>query len=263
MDKTEINIFLVLSFAIMLIFIIGLIYFVYQYQKRRIIYQKELAEEKVKLQQAQLEKKDAIIEERGRIIADLHDEIGGGLSSIRLITELALQRKTGERELISKISETSKELAQKMSEIVWTLNYKNDSLEGLIGYIRSYIMQTLEDVNINCKANVTSLSEDVIVDGNHRRDIFLIVKEICNNIIKHSHAKNASLQITIEGDVLVICLQDDGVGFDVQNTRPGSFGLSGLKKRVARLKGTIEWSTEKGTSVSIKLPMQNLYALND
>jgi signal transduction histidine kinase len=251
--------YLIIGISIFMLFLIGLFLIIITIsKKRKILHLQEIANEKIKVQQAQLEKKDAIIKERERIIADLHDEIGGGLSTIKLMTELALLQNTIEEKLVKNISDKSKDLAHKMNEIVWTLNHKNDSLQGLYGYIRQYMMQTLDDMQIQAKANIEEPTDNILIDGNKRRSLFLIAKEITNNIIKHSKANNANINISIINGILIIIVADDGIGFDITKIKTTGFGLSGLTKRVENLNGKINWESINGTKVTIKIPLHNL-----
>src|SRR5262249_45451149 len=95
---------------------------------------------KLKQQRIQFEKQKAIESERLRISSDLHDDLGGGLSTIHLMTEMMRTpgMTTNNEKYLQNISEKSQELVQSMNEIVWSLNNNNDNLPGMISYIREY-----------------------------------------------------------------------------------------------------------------------------
>ena len=98
-----------------------------------------------------LEKQSAIIQERKRISADLHDDIGTGLSKISLLSELVRsQAKTpAAKKEAEKIADTSKELLQSIGEIIWALNANNDHLENLVAYIRRYAAEYFENSGVD------------------------------------------------------------------------------------------------------------------
>jgi signal transduction histidine kinase len=195
-------------------------------------------------------------EERQRISLELHDEVGGGLSTIHLLSELTLAGSKNGKNLET-ISRNSKELVQKMNEIVWALNIKNDNLQGLIGYIRQYVVHTLDEVGIEAKTNVSSNIPEIAIDGRNRREAFLIMKELVNNVIKHSHAKKIQLEMKVDNNSFECSLQDDGVGFDVDAIKANSFGVIGIMDRAAKLKGTINWYKNNGTIVKLRIPLDN------
>jgi signal transduction histidine kinase len=106
-----------------------------------------------------LEQQQAIISERKRISADLHDDVGSGLSRIMLLTELVKnEAKTPEmKKEAEKIAAISKELSANISEIIWALNANNDYLESLVAYIRRYAAEFFDGSAVNIK--ITSTGE--------------------------------------------------------------------------------------------------------
>ena len=139
-------------------------------------------------QKSQFLRQQAVEQERSRISAELHDDIGGGLTAIRLLSEMNLEKNGDDstRKYLEKISSSSNELIQKMNEIVWAMNINNDNLQSLISYTRQYAVSYLDDLDIKCEVEITENIPDIIVTGNNRRSVFLLVKEALNNIAKHS-----------------------------------------------------------------------------
>ena len=113
----------------------------------------------------ELEKNLAILqskqEERTRISADLHDDLGAGLTSIRLYSELAKERGLQNSPEITKISSLSNQLINRMNAIIWTMDQTNDSLVNLLCYLRKTVIEYLEntgiDLNINNPGEVPNL----------------------------------------------------------------------------------------------------------
>ncbi len=78
---------------------------------------------------------------RDRISADMHDELGSGMTAIRLMSEIAKNKmKENTPREIEKISESADDVLNKMNAIIWTMNSGNDTVDNLVSYIRSYAL---------------------------------------------------------------------------------------------------------------------------
>ena len=133
-----------------------------------------------------LEKQKAIVQERQRISADLHDDVGSGLSRIALLSEmLKTQAKTPEnRKEAEKISGIALEVSSNISEIIWALNSNNDYLENMVAYIRRYAAEYFENSPVKLKIITPGKILQTPINGEHRRNIFYTVKEALHNIIE-------------------------------------------------------------------------------
>jgi signal transduction histidine kinase len=214
--------------------------------------------EKLKKQMRELEKLKAIEKERTRIATDMHDDLGAGLSRIKFLSEtigIKKQQQQPFEEDIIKIREYSHEMIDKMGEIVWALNEKNDSLNDLISYIRGYAANYLSQNGIICKIEVPDNFPTSFVSGEFRRNVYLTIKEALHNIVKHSQA--SSVKITIQvNDNLAITIADNGIGLDKKNIRPFSNGLTNMQNRIKEIKGDFTILNENGTTVKIVAPLQ-------
>jgi len=215
--------------------------------------------QRLEKQRILFEGEQAVEKERSRISAELHDDIGGGLTAIRLMSEMLKERSTEEssRIFISKISASSNELVQKMNEIVWAMNINNDNLQSLISYTREFAVSYLDDLNIQCRVELPENIPDIPISGSNRRDIFLLVKEALNNVVKHAQATEVIMKIKIS-DLLFIEITDNGKGFNPLQTRSGSNGLQNMQFRVKRLHGEMQFKFDYGTSVSFEVPIMKL-----
>jgi signal transduction histidine kinase/ligand-binding sensor domain-containing protein len=212
---------------------------------------------KLEQQRVVLEKQQAIEKERTRIATDMHDDLGAGLSRIKFLSEtigLKKQMQQPIEEDISKIREYSHEMIDKMGEIVWALNEKNDSLSDLLSYTRSYAAEYLSQNGINCVVNLPDHLPSVFVSGEFRRNIFLAVKEILHNVVKHSQANNVTISIHIDHD-LALSIKDDGTGFEPANIRPYNNGLPNIEKRMKDMNGKMEIQSTEGTTVYLRAPL--------
>ncbi len=212
-------------------------------------YQRKLDKERT-----DLERKQAIEKERTRIATDMHDDFGASLSRIKFLSE-KLQIGNPDAESnhkdLEKISVYSDEMAEKMGEIVWALNKRYDSTGDLLSFCRAYASEYLADKPIQLHFHETTIPE-MQLNGEIRRNIFLVMKEALHNIVQHAGATQIWLDIRFDGDLQMI-IRDDGTGFDPEHVRPFSNGLSNMKKRIEDIGGTISFETNPGTCITVRV----------
>ncbi len=191
-------------------------------------------------------------EERNRISADMHDDLGAGMTSIRLYSELA-KAKAGDKILpeIEKISSFADDLINKMNAIIWSMSSQNDSLGNMVAYIRSYSIEYLDGTGIKPRISIPESLPNLIVIGTIRRNIFLVIKEALQNIVKHSNATEVVITLSKEAEGLSLTIHDNGKGIELDNVRPFSNGLKNMKNRMNDL--GLEFSIERNAGTLIRL----------
>ncbi len=225
------------------IIICSIITLVRSYYKRKL--QKRLAI---------LEKQQAIEKERTRIATDMHDDFGANLSRIKFLSEKIKIQSSNDLLTtdLEKISSYSDEMSEKMNEIVWALNQKNDTLGDLLAFSRSYAAEYLQPYNIQLEFG--NANPEIIIPGEYRRNIFLVIKESLHNVVKHSKANKVSINFTFNNQLHII-ISDNGKGIDFDNVRQFSNGLENMKKRIESIAGTINIQNSNGTLIDIKIPI--------
>jgi signal transduction histidine kinase len=236
-------------------FILGL---TYKNRKELIATTQEGEAMKLEAEKKEFEAKLAVIkaqqEERNRISADMHDDLGSGMTAIRLYSELAKKKidvtKVPE---LDKISSFANELLNKMNAIIWTMSSSNDSMGNLIAYIRSYTLEYFENTGIDCRFTTPEHIPPVEVTGEKRRNIFLTVKETLNNILKHSGASKVHIEFRLqeEEDGLTLLIQDNGKGIDLENVRAFGNGLKNMRKRMQSSDCSFDIENNGGTLVTL------------
>lgn len=208
--------------------------------------------QQIRKKEAELEKQRLIAQERTRIATDMHDDFGANLSRIKFLSEKLQLNKPGDESLgkdLHKISIYSDEMAEKMNEIVWALNQRYDSLEDLVSFSRAWASEYLQDKNI--KLNFFSDTiKDRKIQGEVRRNIFLIIKEALHNAVKHAGA--SAITIHFEDDEkLKVTIADNGKGINFSAIRPFANGLENMKKRMETIGGELLISNNNGTQIEI------------
>ena len=103
---------------------------------------------------------------------------------------------------------------------------------------------------INCKVQIHPEDEINNISNDLKFNVYRILQNLAANIIKHSKAKNASLQVIGHEDHLTIIVEDDGVGFNPNNTNAG-VGLDIIEKRALLFDGKVEIDSKKGSGSTI------------
>lgn len=220
--------------------------------------QKEAIERlKLENEKKELEKTLAIassrVDERNRIAKEIHDDIGSGLTSIRLLSEIALVKADNKNEL-NKISANANELVNNLNEIIWSINSKNDTLPNLMAYIRSHMVDYLEPYNIRLSINIPQNIPSVELSGEKRRNIFMVIKECFTNIIKHANATAVDFTVRVK-DEIIFTITDNGKGFNDQDILPFKNGIRNMKERIEHVGGKMEISGKNGTAITVKIPL--------
>ncbi len=199
----------------------------------------------------ELEKQMAVLaaqqDERERISADMHDELGSGVTAIRLMSEI-VKTKMKESTLpeIDKISHSANDLITKMNTIIWTMSSSNDTVENLVTYIRTYAVEFFENTNIECRFNMPDSFQKIELSGERRRNIFLAVKEAMNNVLKHAKATEVRIDIQVK-DKLIITIADNGLGIDMEKIRRFGNGLKNMQSRLENINGRFNIQNDQGT----------------
>ncbi|MFM2393021.1 MAG: hypothetical protein RLZZ546_1003, partial [Bacteroidota bacterium] len=191
---------------------------------------------------------------RHNIARNLHDDLGSNLSNIKIISEIeAAKNKHKDNEAFSHIAEKTKAMMSSISDIVWSINPNNDTLDEIIQKIQTFSIDTIEKMDINLFFDIPENLPKLNLPIDYRGHIYLISKEAINNIAKYSKAKNVYFTIKLEGKLLFLSFKDDGIGFDEATIKKGN-GLRNMKARVHEMKGSMDiQSSHNGTNVTFKI----------
>jgi signal transduction histidine kinase len=196
-------------------------------------------------------------EERKRISRELHDETGQALMVIRLYLGM----------MESGI--TARNVRGKIRETVEVVDRTIEGIRRIIGKLSPLVLQELGLVaairkeakdfarNTGVKARVL-ISEDVgrLAPGTEQA-IYRVVQEALHNVAKHAQAKNVTVHLMREDRQVQMIVEDDGIGIQAKaNSRDQSFGLAGIKERIAMLGGVsrVISARGKGTRIEINVP---------
>jgi signal transduction histidine kinase len=122
--------------------------------------------------------------------------------------------------------------------------------EAISQYCFSMRKPSLLDINVQTYGDLDN------ADLSFRLTIYRMVQELLHNVIKHSHATIALVQVIKNNDIIGITVEDNGIG--IANDTDHGMGLNNLQQRVQDLGGKISITTasNKGTSITIELPIK-------
>jgi PAS domain S-box-containing protein len=199
---------------------------------------------------------------RRRIATDLHDDIGSSLTRISLLSEVVQRQinanKVPPTESLASIANLSRELVDSMSDIVWAINPNNDHLNDLTQRMRAFASDIFTSREIDFHFQAPGIEEDIEVGANFRRELFLLLKEAINNIVRHSECSHAYIEFRAEADRLFLKIRDNGRGFNVSRNGNGH-GLASMRERTEALCGELEIRSRKGegTTLIFAIPLVN------
>jgi two-component system NarL family sensor kinase len=214
--------------------------------------ERELQQEKTKRVSVVM---DALENERERLSRDLHDSLGQSLIALKLRLENI------EPDYISKDNSIIEEAKTDIDSIIHEIrNMSNDLMPsvlkefGITTAIRNMCHELSTLLNFEIDLNIDI--KDVKLSQKESIYIYRIIQEGLSNIIKHSKANSAGIELSYTNDLIQITIKDDGIGFqmDSSNSSNGN-GLYYMKERVNLLNGSFKINSElnKGTKITITI----------
>ncbi len=194
--------------------------------------------------------------ERNRIASEMHDELGGGLTSIRLLSQKMLstknQNQNQNQHALKKVEKYSTELVDNMRSIVWSMDSAHNSLGETTTYFQHYIDDVLENGGIEAEYEIDIANADLELSSTIRRNLYLIIKEILTNVLKHSKATKVRTSM-IQDEDLIIEIGDNGIGLNESSSSHFGNGIRNIRRRIEDINGEIDIQSQEGTRITIKL----------
>ena len=202
---------------------------------------------------------NAFEKEKERICQDLHDEIGSMLTAQKLLIETITPASKHDQDVIDKVISYCDNATNKIRSLSVGLIPTVLKEKGLAIAIEQYIHNLANDTPFQITYNIDYLPPLKLQESLH---IYRIVQEIIHNTLKHANAKNLSISLTDEDDILLLSTIDDGVGFassDASSFELG-YGLANINNRVQSLNATLHIFTSpgKGCRFSFEIPLTPL-----
>lgn len=214
-----------------------------------------LYEENIRQLETRLSEEKRHAEEKEKTLKDLHDGIGGIITNISLLADLA-QKASSISDIkmrLTTISELSREGLSEIRSFMSTLDVKERNWHMLIAELRRIGSNLLEPYGI------PFFMEDNVSDMNGQPcsllslNLFRIYREALTNIIKHARAQAINIMVKVNPEKLVLSVRDDGIGCGEVKGR--GRGLSNMKARAEEIGGKLTVTVDKGTCVCLEVPL--------
>jgi len=242
---------------VVVVLITGLFFFVIIYQRKMIKNQVQLRRLE-DVQQQELLK--AVIEtqetERKRLAEDLHDSVGQVLSAIKLKLHRLdkLNEVEGVNELLIDTRKLTDECIQEIRNIIHNVLPPVLTDFGLIDALKA--LCTKMDENTSIQVTFSKKLDDMRFPSQIELTLYRIAQELFGNAVKHSEATSIHVDLSKQGNTLVMSFRDNGKGFDIDSVKHG-FGLKNLRSRASLINGKIDIYSKpsSGTVTTINVPL--------
>jgi PAS domain S-box-containing protein len=187
--------------------------------------------------------------ERNRIGQELHDNVNQILIGTKLYLELAVKDGEASKELIT----SSLELIDRAIEEMRALSKSQVTpIRGID--LEELIYSLLDKLNAGSiiKTKVTYAIKSLLIEDDLKLNIYRIIQEQINNILKHANALQIIISLKDDEKFIYISIEDDGVGFDPEKKRTG-IGLSNILNRIESFNGELQINTSPGNGCTLKI----------
>ncbi|MBL0071906.1 MAG: hypothetical protein IPP34_08860 [Bacteroidetes bacterium] len=209
-----------------------------------------------------MEKKSALNHERNRISADMHDDVGSDLSKISISIDFSKHHMDAADPAfaqLDKISGYAYAARKKMDDIIWALNPENDNVANLVAYLNKYGLDYFSDTSITFRLiNEIPGDHNLVFNAKQRRNIFLIVKELCTNTFKHSGASNFAITFKMDRNHLILSTNDDGKGIPNDQSGSRGNGMQNIRKRASEINCTMKMESLGGKGTKYQFVFKNI-----
>lgn len=216
---------------------------------------RQVSTRRLALRLALAERQAAVERERARISRDMHDDLGARLTKIAFFTELAERHRDtpAAAEHLHSVARMAREAARALNEMVWAVKPANDTLANLAGFLCQYATEYLDETPMRLRLDFPRSVPARPLTAEVRHELFLVVKEALNNVVKHARAGEVLLRLTTEADGFSIVVADDGVGLPAAGARTGGNGLANMRRRLEHVGGRWSIGPRDGGGTEIRL----------
>jgi signal transduction histidine kinase len=196
--------------------------------------------------------------ERARIARDLHDDLGTALTGLALELDV-IQRDAEKLPASNRLTTTAqhtRQLAERMREVVWAVNPRCDTVSSLASFIEQQTAQFLKSDGIRGRLDFPDEIPELHIDSETRHQLILVMREALTNVVRHAAATQVVIKMTFEERLLVLQVIDNGCGFD-SNPEMGH-GLRNMAQRLERIGAQFSYQSSfgDGTTLTFRLPLK-------
>lgn len=202
-------------------------------------------------------------EERKRLSREIHDGPAQMLANVIVRSDLIdrVYREDGPEATLNEIQSFKKMVRSALYEvrrIIYDLRPMALDDLGLVPTLRKYL-RTIEEYHNQSRIDFENIGLENRLPTKYEVALFRMIQESVQNALKHANACQIKVRLEISNTAVAVLIKDNGVGFDLNQKKPDSFGIIGMKERVDLLNGEITFDSKigKGTEIFIRVPLIN------
>jgi len=193
-----------------------------------------------------------VTEERLRLAREIHDGLGGYMSTLIIQSEFIL-RANKDNGLHGEISELKGLAEEAIEELRRSLTMMRRDFD-LHKALEDYCMRFQERSRAWCSFKVRGRQRRL--PSEMQLTLFRILQECLTNAQKHAEAKNVDVRLKYDGEMVSLVISDDGVGFDLEEkTKKGHYGLTNLLERARKFRGTVDIQSAPGNGTTVHVTL--------
>lgn len=198
---------------------------------------------------------------RADIARDLHDDIGGDLSGISMLSQAAdrqlITQPEEARATLRLIGESARQVLTNMRQIVWSLSSSPTTGDDFVFRLRETAYALFDNQPVELQLDLPTAHDCTELAPALQRAVYLIYKEMLHNAVRHAQARCVSISLDCEDTHLRLTVSDDGIGFNPLTLSAGGNGLTSLRQRAQDLGGslTIRSGHGEGATLSLTCPI--------
>jgi signal transduction histidine kinase len=200
-------------------------------------------------------------EMRGKISADLHDQVGSTLYSVSLNSQMAIaslqsEHKEQAMDIMGKISASTQAMLGEMNDIVWAINPANDSFDKLTERMKQATRNLFQPLGIVPVFDFRFDGEIERLSMKKRKNLYLIYKEAITNAARHAALSRLLISGHTNGHTMQLHIENNGISFDPAQIKKGN-GILNMQRRAEEMGGTLSIQSLPGggTSLHLQVPL--------
>lgn len=240
---------LILGTSGMLLLVTAIVMFIYLYQRKLIKRKLEYQEIEDLLKKQELKSAYAILAAQEKaykhVAEELHDDLGSMLVTLNMLSDTLPN--TTDPDTLKDIAGKIGEVAQKASDATRQISHSLHS--GVLKHfgLATAVTELTDTLN---ESHTITVDRHIDIQSKINSELSLqvyrVIQELVNNTLKHAKASKIHMDLTDAGGILSLIFEDNGIGFDQEETNFKGLGLNNLKTRVDRMGGNIHIESKKG-----------------
>jgi two-component system, NarL family, sensor histidine kinase LiaS len=200
---------------------------------------------------------EIISQERNRLARELHDSVSQQLFAASMImsavNEARTEAETRESKQLKLVEEMIHQTQLEMRALLLHLRPAALNGKSLQKGMEELLQELLQKVPIELKWKIETIPLDKGVEDH----LFRILQESVSNILRHAQANKAQILLVKRDDLIILRIEDDGVGFKIDQEKTGSYGLRNMHERASEIGGTLKIVSlpGEGTRLEVKVPI--------